>query len=117
VDPQTLVQIFVQGGFAGILLYVWWQDKKQIDKLIQELAIRQKEWETFTQGILKKLEELSEGIFFLAGKAARLEQKMADNFFCPIVRGLSGITGGAHETGNTDAQSTDSRRKKETQSP
>jgi len=113
LHPSSLVDLFIQGGFAAVVLFIWWQDKKQIDRLLQELIVRQKEWETFAQGILKKLEELSEGIFFLAGKAVRLEQKMADNFFCPIVRGLTGF-GGAHETGNINAESKDSRRKKET---
>jgi len=113
VDIHTVIQLFIHGGFAAVVLYIWWQDKKQLDKLIQELVIRQKEWEAFTQGILKKLEEMSEGIFFLASKTSRLEQKVADNFFCPIVRGLTGF-GGAHETGNINAESKDSRRKKET---
>lgn len=106
MDPQALVQLFVQGGFAAVVLYIWWKDRQQIENLIEEIRKRDR----FNEELMEKFREIAEGVFYLVRQSSRIEQKMADNFFCPIVRGFG--QRGKDAYGNHDAQGKDSGGKK-----
>lgn len=108
MDPQALVQLFVQGGFAAVVLYIWWKDRQQVEALIEEIRKREAVLEEIGRGLMdlgqgiKKLVDLQ---YQVLGGITEVQTRMADNFFCPIVRTLGRMGGGfRNEAGDTDSQ-------------
>jgi len=93
-----LLQLASQFGFGVLIFWIWYRDHKQIQEVIRLLndsqakldarINKQDELLTFFRDVIQ---ELKEAIFLVIQQGARVEQKIADNTFCPIVRQMRGV--------------------------